>query len=88
MWRLRPDICQALNTRKRGCYSLGVREKLAKEPPLVISSKSPILDDIPAVATRDVGTRWQKRQKRKGIKAREVKRMRSKQDEDQEDQRG
>lgn len=59
----------------------GVREKLAKEPPSVISSNSPILDNIPAVAI----AMWEHAGRRgcwKGIKAQEVKRMRSKQDDD------
>ena len=65
----------------------GVRQKLVKEPYSVISPESPILDNIPAVAI----PMWEHAGRRgclKGIKAQKVKRMRCKQDDDQEDQRG
>lgn len=65
----------------------GHEGEAAERAPSVISSNSPILDNIPAVAItvrEHAGRRgcW------KGIEAQELKRMRCKQDDGQEDQRG
>lgn len=82
------DVCKCLPSVKYVKTQLlkRIKGEAAERAPSAISSNSPILENIPAVAIavpEHAGRRgcW------KGIEAQELKRMRCKQNDDQEDQR-